>query len=120
MYRQHAILAEEYCPLPLDLSHDQAADLRWLSSSGKGFERCGCWLASESEPFRHVVVFRADREHAGKVRGELSISFPASAGSAQFVASVDAYGSRRRRQRRSCPRSSMTASGRARLPGQFR
>src|SRR5690348_4466080 len=46
------------CPLPLVLSHDQAADLGWLSFSGKGFERCGCRLASESEPFRHAVAWR--------------------------------------------------------------
>ena len=59
------------CPLPLDLSHDQATDLGWLSFSGKGFERCGCRLASESEPFRHAVAWRVGREHAESVGGEL-------------------------------------------------
>ena len=32
------------CPLPLDLSHGQAADLRWLGFSGKGFARWGARL----------------------------------------------------------------------------
>ena len=40
------------CPVSSDLSHRQAADLRWLIISGKGFVRCGRWFASESELFR--------------------------------------------------------------------
>jgi hypothetical protein len=39
-------------PVPLNLSHQQPADLRWLIFNGEDVARCGRWSASESEPVR--------------------------------------------------------------------
>jgi hypothetical protein len=55
----------------LDLSHQQAADLRWLVFNGKDFVRCGRWSASESEPFRRG---RAGLGASGRLLGVVVLS----------------------------------------------
>ena len=54
-----------------DLSHGQAADLRWLSFNGKGFERCGCPLASQSEPFSRSAGLVWIADDAVQLRNEV-------------------------------------------------
>ena len=45
-------------PLPLNLSHGQAADLGWLSLVGRSLDGRGRWSATESEPFRRGAAGR--------------------------------------------------------------
>jgi hypothetical protein len=52
------------CPLPFDLSHGQAADLRWLSLGGRALDGRGRWSATESEPFRRGAAAGASRRGA--------------------------------------------------------
>jgi hypothetical protein len=117
------------CPLPLNLSHSQAADLGWLTWVAGPRMVAGARLPGNPSHFgtewRGDASVSADCEHVESMCGELDdfgYQLPGLRRRApgRFLAPSDACRSSCRKQRKSCLSPSMTASGWARLRGQSR